>query len=306
MTTYNSQGKPGIGFIGLGYMGVLMVQRLVQAGYSVTVYDRTKEKALEVARKNGIQTAERPCDLAAQCDVVMSIVTDNFAVEAIMYGPDGVLAGVRPQTTIIDLSTVSPEVSRRVFASAQEKGAHMIDSAVSGSTPQASEGNLVIFVGGEQEVYQRCKPILDQLGKSIFYMGASGAGTTMKMVVNTLLGLGLQAVAEAVSLGEKAGLDKQQLVEVLGQTTAIAPAHKAKLTNLKNETYPVNFALPLMRKDFSLILQMAAKLSVAMPATAAAAQMYAAAMAQGHDEDFSVMLRFMEELNGLPTGKKEQ
>ena len=179
----------------------------------------------------------------------------------------------------------------------------MIDAAVSGSTPQLKEGNLVIFVGGEQEIYEQCKPILEHLGKSIFYMGDSGKGTTMKMVVNTLLGLGLQAVAEALALGEKAGLDKQQLIDVLGQTTAISAAHKAKLTNIKNEDYPITFALSMMRKDFSLILRMAAELSVPMPATAAAEQMYAAALAQGHDEDYSVMLQFMEQLSALPIGE---
>src|SRR5689334_5435358 len=114
MTIQSSPSKPRIGFIGLGYMGALMVQRLAQAGYTVAVYDRTKEKALEVARQYNTQAAEHPRDLASQCDVVMSIVTDDAAVEAIMYGPDGVLAGVRPQTTIIDLSTISPETSRRV------------------------------------------------------------------------------------------------------------------------------------------------------------------------------------------------
>ncbi|MBA2395191.1 MAG: NAD(P)-dependent oxidoreductase [Ktedonobacteraceae bacterium] len=119
-----------------------------------------------------------------------------------------------------------------------------------------------------------------------------------------ILGLGMQAVAEALALGEKAGLDKQQLIDVLGQTTAIAPAHKAKLANVKNEEYPVTFALPMMRKDFSLIMRIAAELSVPMPATAAAEQMYAAALAQGHNEDYSIMLQFMEQLSTLPTSKQ--
>jgi len=304
MTINNAQGKPGIGFIGLGHMGTLMVQRLLQAGYPVTVYDRTKEKTAEVARQ-GAKVADSPRELAANSAVVMSIVTDNHALEAIMHGPDGALAGAGPHTTLIDLSTVSPEESRHIAEAARKKGARMIDAAVSGSTPQVKEGSLVIFVGGEEETYQQCKPILEHLGKSIFYMGGSGAGTTMKMVVNVLLGLGLQAVAEAIALGEKAGLDKQQLIDVLGQTAVIAPTHKAKLANVKNEEYPVTFALSLMRKDFSLILRMAAELSAVMPATAAAEQMYAAALAQGHDEDYSVMIQFMEQLSGLPAENKE-
>ena len=179
MTMQSSQDKPRIGFIGLGHMGELMVQRLVQAGYQIAVYDRTKEKAQDVARQYGARAVERPRDLAEQCDVVMSIVADDTAVESIMYGPDGVLAGARPQTTIIDLSTVSPEMSRRVFMSAKDQKMHMLDAAVSGSTPQVREGSLVIFVGGEEEIYQRYRPVLEPLGKSIFYMGPSGSGTTM-------------------------------------------------------------------------------------------------------------------------------
>ena len=302
MTTNTSQNKPHIGFIGLGNMGNLMVERLLQAGYQMTVYDRTKEKTQHAVHL-GAHVSDHPRDLATTCDVIMSMVSDNHALEAIMHGPDGALAGTRSGTIFIDLSTVSPEESRHISAAVKEKDGNMIDAAVSGSTPQLKEGNLVIFVGGEQSIYEHCKPILEHLGKSIFYMGENGKGTTMKMVVNTLLGLGLQAVAEALALGEKAGLDKQQLIDVLAQTTAIAPAHKAKLANVKSEEYPVTFALAMMRKDFSLILRMAAELSVPMPATAAAEQMYAAALAQGHNEDYSVMLQFMEQLSGLPTNR---
>ncbi len=157
----------------------------------------------------------------------------------------------------------------------------------------------MIFVGGEQETYQQCKPILDILGQSSFYMGPSGMGTTMKLVVNTLLGLGMQALAEAIALGEKAGLEKGLLLDVLGQTTVLTPGQKSKLENVKREEYPTNFALSLMHKDFRLVLSQAYDLSVSMPATAAAQQMYTAAMAKGMDEDFSIMIKFMEQLAGV-------
>lgn len=297
------QTKPALGFIGMGHMGSLMAQRLLQAGYLVTVYDRTGEKAQEMAR-HGATVADYPRDITAHCDFVLSIVTDNRALEAVMHGPEGALAGARAETTFIEMSTVSPSESRHIYEAAKEKGARMIDAAVSGSTPQVKEGSLVIFVGGEQAVYQQCKPILDHLGQAIFYMGGSGMGTTMKMVVNTLLGLGLQAVAEAIALGEKAGLEKNLLLDVLRQTTVVAPAHKAKLENARKQEYPSAFGLALMRKDFSLITRMAAELSVPMPATAAAEQMYAAALARDDDEDYSVMLRFMEELSGLSAANK--
>jgi 3-hydroxyisobutyrate dehydrogenase-like beta-hydroxyacid dehydrogenase len=182
----------------------------------------------------------------------------------------------------------------------------MIDAAVSGSVPQADQGSLVIFVGGDHQTYEQCTPILDVLGKNSFYMGASGMGTTMKLVVNTLLGLGMQALAEAIALGEKAGVEKGLLLNVLGQTAVLTPGQKSKLENVKREEYPTNFALSLMHKDFSLVLSQAYDVSVAMPATAAAQHMYTAAMARGMDEDFSVMIKFMEELAGLSTISAEQ
>ena len=182
----------------------------------------------------------------------------------------------------------------------------MIDAPVSGSVPQVDEGNLIIFVGGERTTFEHCKPILDVLSKNSFYMGASGMGTTMKLVVNTLLGLGMQAMAEAITLGEKAGLNKRLLREVLGETTVLTPAQKSKIENVMQEKYPTNFALSLMHKDFSLVLNRAYDLSVSMPATAAAQQMQIAAMAKGMNEDFSIIIQFMEELAGLSTISEER
>ena len=146
---------------------------------------------------------------------------------------------------------------------------------------------------------------MDVLGESSFYMGASGMGTTMKLVVNTLLGLGMQALAEAIALGEKAGLEKRLLLDVLGHTAVLTPGQKSKLENVRREQYPTNFALSLMHKDLSLVLSQAYDLSVSMPATAVAQQMYTAALAKGMDEDFSIMIKFMEQLTGLSTSPEE-
>ena len=302
MTTNNEHTKPQIGFIGLGHMGSHMVLRLIQAGYHLTVYDRTRQRAQEIAQR-GAAVAETPRELAASCQVVMSCVTNDEALDDVMFGPEGALAGAHKGNTFIDMSTVSPDASRRLYSAAKEKGAPVLDAAVSGSVPQVEQGTLVIFVGGDQAVYEQCKPILSVLGKEYFYIGASGMGTTMKLVVNTLLGLGLQAVAEAIILGEKSGIEKGKLLDVLGQTTVIAPAHKSKLDNVRKEEYPANFALPLMFKDFGLIMKQAEALAVPMPATAAAHQIYAAAMAKGLEDDYSVVLKFMEELAGLPGQK---
>jgi len=299
-----NQLKPGIGFIGMGHMGSHMAQRLLDAGYQLTVYDRTKEKT-KALRQRGAQMAETPKDLAATCQVVMICVTDDEAQYNVMFGPDGMLTDIHVGSVIIDLSTVSPDASRRLSQAAQEKQVSMIDAAVSGSVPQVDQGSLVIFVGGEHKTYEQCKPLLDVLGTNSFYMGASGMGTTMKLVVNTLLGLGMQALAEAIALGEKAGVEKGLLLDVLGQTAVLTPGQKSKLDNVRREQYPTNFALSLMHKDFSLVLSQAYDVSVSMPATAAAQQMYTAAMAKGRDADFSLMIQFMEELAGLSTISEE-
>ena len=305
MERENDKAKPSIGLIGMGHMGSHMAYRLVDAGYQLTVYDRTKERAQEVGQR-GAQVAQTPKDLAAACQVVMACVTDDQAQHDVMFGPDGALAGTHVSSVIIDLSTVSPDASRRLFQAAKEKGVPMIDAAVSGSVPQVDQGSLVIFVGGEHQTYQQCRPILDVLGKNSFSMGASGMGTTMKLVVNTLLGLGMQALAEAIALGEKAGLEKGLLLDVLGQITVLTPGQKSKLEHVRREEYPTDFALSLMHKDFRLVLSQAYDLSVSMPATAAAQQMYTAAMAKGRDEDFSLMIQFMEELAGLSTMSEEE
>jgi 3-hydroxyisobutyrate dehydrogenase-like beta-hydroxyacid dehydrogenase len=290
--------KPRLGFIGMGYMGSHMAQRMLAAGYPLTIYNRTKEKA-QTLEQLGAQVADTPRDLATHCEVVMVSVTDDAALERVMFGQEGALAGLHNGSVIIDLSTVAPSASLRLYQAAREKGAAMMDAPVSGSVPQVEQGSLVIFVGGGEETYQRCRPILEILGKNIFYMGLSGMGTTMKLVVNTLLGLGMQALAEAIALGAKAGLKKSLLVDVLEQTAVLSAGQKAKLANVKLDQYPTQFALSLMYKDFGLVLRQAAEVSVSMPATAAAQQMYTAAIAKGMDEDFSIMIKFMQELAGV-------
>ena len=286
-----------LGFIGMGHMGSHMATRLLGAGNQLTVYDRSREKSQAIA---GASVAETPRDLAAHSEVVLISVTDDAALEQVMFGPDGALAGLREGSIIIDLSTVSPRASRRLYQAARDKGAAMIDAAVSGSVPQVDQGSLVVFVGGDKETYARCRSILEILGEHIFYMGSSGMGTTMKMVVNTLLGLGMQSLAEAIALGEKAGLKKGLFLDVLAQTAVVSPSQRSKLANVKSEQYPTQFALALMHKDLGLILRQAAELSVPMPATAAAEQMYTAAMAKGMDKDFSIVISFMQELAGIP------
>jgi 3-hydroxyisobutyrate dehydrogenase-like beta-hydroxyacid dehydrogenase len=212
-----------------------------------------------------------------------------------MYGENGVLDGARAGSVIIDMSTVRPRTSARLFNVARKSGIAVLDAPVSGSLPQAEQGQLVIFVGGERSVYDRCAPIFKELGKAAFYMGPSGTGTSAKLCANTLLGLGLQALGEAVALGERAGVPRERLLEALADTAVISPSQRSKFDNITRDDYPATFPLRLMYKDFSLILQEALDLSVAMPATAAAAQVaaieHARETALRVDEDSSAVIR---------------
>src|SRR5436189_3201851 len=291
-----------VGFIGLGAMGSRMAGRLVAAHHDVVVYDRTRENTRPLEQR-GAMVAATLRQLAAGVDVVCSSVTNDAAVEQVMFEPDGVLAAAPAGTIVVDMSTVSPRTSRRLHEAARSKGVAVLDAPVSGSTVQAEQGQLVIFVGGEEDVYQKCQPMLAVLGSKTFYLGASGAGSTIKLGDTHLLGLGVQALAEAIALGVKAGLPRERFLQVLGETAVGSPSQKSKLENARKDEYPAAFALRLMFKDFGLIVGTAMELSVPMPATAAAVQVAAAEQARqlaAHsDEDFSVVVRAMERLAGV-------
>ena len=294
-----------LGFIGMGDMGSRLALRLLAAGYALTVYDRTHERTDPLATR-GAAVAGSVRDLAARSAIVLTCLADDAAVEAVLLGPDGALAAARPGTGFIELSTVAPATSRRMHATARERGMALVDAAMSGSTPQVEVGTLIFFVGGEPEAYARCQPILAALGQQPFHMGPAGAGATMKLVVNALLGVGIQAVGEALALGEKAGLDREWLLDVLGQTAVVSPHQKRALENVRAGAYPVHFALRLMHKDFGLILREAAALFVPMPATAVAEQMTAAELARGIEEDVTATIQLMAELAGAHSAEAHE
>jgi 3-hydroxyisobutyrate dehydrogenase-like beta-hydroxyacid dehydrogenase len=288
-----------LGFIGLGAMGSRIAERLQRAGHSMTVFDRNAKRVEALAAK-GAAAARTPAEVAARSEIVLSCVADDAAVEAVLLGRAGALEQVPRGTLFVDLSTVSPVTSRLVAEAARAKGAAFVDAAMSGSTPQAEEGALVVFAGGEPGAVERARPILDTFAKTVFHMGQVGAGSTMKLVVNTLLGAGLQVLAEALALGEKAGMDRKRLAEVLGETAVISPAQRGKLANAVANEFPSTFPVRLMYKDFNLILAHAAALAVPMPTAAVAAQLCAAQDARGPDEDFSATIRLMRQLAGMP------
>jgi 3-hydroxyisobutyrate dehydrogenase-like beta-hydroxyacid dehydrogenase len=278
-------------------MGSRIARRLLDAGYPLTVYNRTAEKAQPLAEA-GAQVSDSPATLAQQSDLVLTMLSDDAAVEAVMLDTDGVLAGIGSNGTILDLSSIYPATSRTIAAAAAKQGVAFLDAPVSGSTPQAEAGSLVVYVGGEADVFERCRPIFEVIGGSSFHMGPHGAGTTMKLVVNGLLGLEMEALAEAFTLGERAGLERAALLDVLGQTPVLTAGQKAKLQNVRSQTYPAQFALRLMWKDFGNVLRLAREQQVPVPATAAAYEVFTIEQRKGIEEDFSAVIRTVEELAG--------
>ena len=287
-----------LGFVGLGYMGSRIASRLMDAGYPLGIYNRTRDKTRALAER-GARVYDSPREMAADADTVFSMLADDAAVEQVMLGPDGIVAAARSGSTIIDLSSVHPDTSRRLASAARLRNVVVLDASVSGSTPQAADGSLVVFVGGERAAYEQVRPLLDIIGNHIFYLGPSGAGATMKLVANSLLGAGMQALAEALVLGQRAGLDRTTLLDVLEQTAVVTPGQKHKLQNVRAGEYPVEFPLRLMYKDLLNVERLAGQRAVPTPAIAAAQQMFAVEQAKGREEDFSALIRTMEELAGM-------
>lgn len=294
MTTLNSD-QVKLGFIGLGNMGSRIVQRLLNHGYRVTVYDLDRAKA-EAMVSDGAIIANSIAELSKSAEVILSCLTNDEAVLDVYDGAEGVLANARPNTVVFEMSTVLPNTSRELYQRAAIYRIKVFDVAISGSTPAAEAGTLVLLVGGGEEGFQDAQPLFRAISARSFLMGPVGAGITMKLVVNTLLGVGMQAIAEAIPLGEKAGIERNRLLEVLSQTAVIAPAHVGKLIRAAHRDYTPQFPLRLMNKDFRLILQKAKLLSVPMPATTAAFGVNSMEWADHPDADFSAVIRRMEEL----------
>src|SRR5580692_3903387 len=294
-----SADQAKLGFIGLGNMGSRIAQRLLDHGYQLCVYDRDLTKVEAIAQQGAV-VAENILQLARTVDVVLSCLNNDDAVRSVYSEPAGVLAGARSKTVVLEMSTISPESSRELHRLGARGGIEVLDVAISGSTPAAEQGTLTLLAGGNRELFRAAKPIFQTIAKQYFLLGDSGSGTAMKLVVNTLLGVGMQAIAEAVALGEKSGLDRERLLEVLAKTAVIAPAHVGKLARAAVHDYSPQFPLRLMNKDFDLILKAAAREHVAMPATEAAFFVNSEELAGNDDKkDFSAVLRRMEEVAGI-------
>ena len=293
------QSSEIVGVIGLGHMGNGVASRLLDAGYAVTVFNRTPSKAEALVRRGALR-AQSLRDLAGRARVIVSFLPDDSAVREVYCGPDGVIANAADGARIIEMSTVLPDTARELYRAGAARGIPVLDAPVSGSTAAVEQGNLTVLAGGDADAFNASVPIFRQIARKWFHLGPSGSGAAMKLVVNTLLGDGMQAIAEAVTLGQKLGLQRGLLFDVLKEVPVVAPAHLGKLDQARRHDYHAQFPLRLMRKDFGLILDQAAKQGISMPLTAAAQQVFLlAAAGSDTDEDFSAVVRYMEQRASL-------
>lgn len=287
--------KPTVGMIGLGLMGKPMAANLLKAGFSLVVWNRTGAKAEELVRA-GAKVAGTPREAAAASDVLLTIVSDPPALEAVLWGDMGALGGLRRGSTYIDSSTVAPALARRIAATCAERGVEFLDAPVTGGTWGAEKGELVFIVGGKQETLEGVAPVLGALGKRWFYLGPHGAGQTVKLAMNMILALQVDALAEALALVIAGGVPGERLVEVMQSSMARSPVLDIKAPMMLQGNYAPSFPLRLMHKDLGLALDLANQLGVALPATAAAREIYNAVKgaAKNEDPDYAVVARFWQ------------
>lgn len=294
-STNNKVAGGKLGFIGLGYMGSRIAKRLLESGHRPVVFNRNRAKA-EALGSYGAEIAASLGELVSATSIILSCLTDGQAVRSVYLGTGGVLDCAAPGTIVIEMSTITPETSQQLCEAGRERGVRVLDVAISGSTPAAESGALTLFGGGERDTFETVTPIFPSIAKQWFYLGPSGSGVAMKLVVNTLLGVGMQAIAEAVALGRALRLERDLLFDTLAKTAVVAPAHLGKLATAKTNDYAPQFPVRLMNKDFLLISAEAAKLGVAMPATVEAANITAAEASSGREEDFSAVILAMEQM----------
>jgi len=281
-----------IGFIGLGIMGSRMAANLQKHGYALVVFNRTRAKAEPLLGPCGT-FSDSPAELAERTDLLFTMLAHPDAVEEAALRADGFLNHLRPNALWVDCSSVNPSFSKRMAAEAARREVHFVDAPVTGSAPAAAEAKLTFWVGADMADLERIRPLLLCMGNKIVHTGGHGTGTSMKMVINLLLGNAMAAFAEAMALGEGLGLSQELLFDSLLGTPAVAPFLAAKRDKIDNRNYEVEFPLRWMQKDMHLATVSAYEAGVALPLTNITKEMYRLAMRDEHDsEDFSAIYEF--------------
>jgi 3-hydroxyisobutyrate dehydrogenase-like beta-hydroxyacid dehydrogenase len=286
--------KPTIGFIGLGLMGGPMASNLVKAGFPVAVWNRTASKADSLV-KQGAKLAANPRAVALQADVLITIVSDPAALEEVLWGANGAIEGLRRGSLYIDSSTVSPDLARRVAKVCANRGVEFLDAPVTGGNWGAEKGELLYMIGGDAKAFDRAKPVLDVLGKKFFLLGPNGAGQTVKLGMNLILAMQVDALAEALAVVTAAGVEGERLVEVLQSSMGRTALLDIKAPLMLKHEYKASFPLRLMQKDLRLALEMAREHGVTLPAAAAAYGTYTTVKDSSNDDpDYAGIMRFWD------------
>ncbi|HEX3376521.1 MAG TPA: NAD(P)-dependent oxidoreductase [Candidatus Acidoferrales bacterium] len=288
-----------LGFVGLGVMGGNMVARLLDKGHTVTGYNRTRTKAQWLIDR-GMKWADSPRAVAAAADFTFSMVTNSAAIHSVTDGPDGILAGLAPGKLLIDMSTVSPAVSRALAAKVREKGADMIDSPVSGSVITLQEGKLSVMVGGRRETFERAKPVLLDVGPKVTHVGDNGLALAMKIATNLSLAVQMLSFCEGVLLAEKSGISRETAVDVLTHSVIASPMVQYRgpfVLKMPDEAW---FDVNMMQKDMLLALEMGRALDVPLPTTAVTNEFLTASRGMGlAKQDFAVMFEALARMSGV-------
>lgn len=288
-----------LGFVGLGAMGSRVVKRLLDAGHTVTGYNRTKSKA-QWLLDLGMRWGETPRAVAEAADVTFTMVTNTAALHGVVGGEHGILAGLGPGKVYIDMSTVSPAASRRLAAQVAEKGAQMLDCPVSGSVITLEQGNLSLMIGGDQATFERVKPILLDIGPKVNYVGKNGQAVLMKIAINLNLQVQILAFYEGLLLAEKGGVPRETALEVMLNSVIASPALKYRTPFVLNMPDEAWFNVNMMQKDMLLALEMGRELDVPMPTTAISNEFLTAARAMGlAEKDFAVVYKVLARMAGL-------
>lgn len=291
-----------IGYVGLGEMGSGMVKRLLKAGQLVTGYNRTHSKA-EPLIEMGLKWTESPREVAEATDIIFSMVTDTKAVQAITQGPDGILAGLTSDKIYVDMSTMSPHYSRELAAQVKsETGATMLDAPVSGSTITLEQGKAAFMVAGDEDAFEKVKPILEDIGPKVFHVGQNGNAVAMKIAINLSLAVQMLAFSEGVLLAEKSGISREQAVEVMLNSVIASPMVAYRGPFVLGHPEQALFDCTMMQKDLNLAIELGQQLDVPVPTTAATNEYMSAARGMGlGDYDFSIIFDVLARMSGIDT-----
>ena len=288
-----------VGFIGLGVMGGQMVNRLLSKGHTVTGYNRTRSKAQWLMDK-GMKWEDSPRAVAAASDFTFAMVTNAAAISAITEGSDGMLAGLGSGKIFLDMSTVSPSVSRALAAKVRERGADMVDSPVSGSVITLQEGKLSVMVGGRRETFEKVKPLLHDIGPKVTYVGDNGVALSMKIATNLSLAVQMLAFSEGVLLAEKSGIAREIAVDVLTHSAVASPMIQYRGPFVLKQPEEAWFDVNMMQKDMVLAMELGRQLDVPLPTTAISNEFLTAARGMGMEKlDFACMFDVLARMSGI-------